>query len=106
MSEKEMELPGFSQRCEVTLIETKDDDGSRTLKARVDPQGQIVLDGYDTGRTVEEMWGKDEYEYTLTVYDSYRDTVTLRLIQERFKNAAEFRTWLESHKIPLKWESW
>lgn len=27
----------------------------------------LKLDGYDIGKTVEEMWGDSDYEYTITV---------------------------------------
>ncbi len=27
----------------------------------------LKLDGYDIGKTVEEMWGDSDYEYSITV---------------------------------------
>lgn len=37
------------------------------LRAGFNPEGDLVLEGYDTGSLVEQVWGRDEYEYWLTV---------------------------------------
>jgi hypothetical protein len=30
-------------------------------------QGQLILDGYDIGKTVENCWGDSDYEYSYTI---------------------------------------
>lgn len=30
-------------------------------------KGQLFFDGYDIGKTVEEVWGDSEYEYTYVI---------------------------------------
>ena len=37
----------------------------------------LKLDGYDIGKTVEEMWGDSDYEYSITV-----DSVNLEKLYE------------------------
>ncbi len=41
------------------------------LKVTVDAYFQhenLVIEGYDIGKTVEEFWGDSDYEYTTTVF--------------------------------------
>jgi hypothetical protein len=52
----------------MTLRGSNDDRGSRSLVAEL-REGDLVLDGRDTGRAVEEFFGEGstEYAWTLTV---------------------------------------
>jgi hypothetical protein len=89
----------------ITLIESKTERVSVRLIARIDETGDLILDGYDSGEMVEEVWGSDDYEYSLTVKAEYKDTILLNLIKENFKHDSEFRTWLDSKGIPSDFES-
>lgn len=88
------------------MVESKAERDSRYLDAKIDDEGNLVLEGYDIGDTVKEYWGDSDYEYWLTVSQEYKDTVLLSLIQERFGNSSEFMTWLEEKDIPHKFDSW
>ena len=89
----------------LTLIESKTERVSVRLVARIDENGDLVLDGDDSGEVVEEVWGSDDYEYSLTVKAEFKDTVLLNLIKEKFANDSQFRTWLDAHGIPSDFES-
>lgn len=91
---------------EITLTEYKIEDISVQLVARIDEAGNLVLEGYDIGKTVEEFFGDSDYEYWLRVARDYKDTVLLWLIKERFTTSSEFRQWLDGKGIPNKFESW
>ena len=91
---------------EITLIESKTDRCSSSLVARIDDEGNLVLEGYDTGELVREWWGDSDYEYWLKVADDDKDTVLLWLIKERFKDDSEFKEWLNSKGIPNQFQSW
>jgi hypothetical protein len=38
-----------------------------TIEAYFEANGNLVVDGYDIGKTVGEYWGDSDYEYTTTV---------------------------------------
>jgi len=38
-----------------------------TIEVYFDPNGNLVVDGYDIGKTVDEYWGDSDYEYTTTL---------------------------------------
>jgi hypothetical protein len=89
----------------ITLIESKTERVSVRLVARIEENGDLVLDGYDSGELVEEVWGSDDYEYALTIKAAYKDTILLNLIKEKFANDSQFRTWLDERGIPSDFES-
>lgn len=91
---------------EITLTQYKTEDVSVQLVARIDEADNLVLEGYDIGKSVEQYWGDSDYEYWLRIARDYKDTVLLWLIKERFTTSSEFRQWLDGKGIPNKFESW
>lgn len=89
----------------ITMIDSKSERVRVNLTARIDETGDLILDGYDRGALVEEVWGSDDYEYSLTVKAEYKDTVLLNLIKERFEHDSQFRTWLDKKGIPSDFET-
>lgn len=89
----------------IEMINSRSERVSVRLTARIDERGDLILDGYDSGEFVEEVWGSDDYEYSLTVKAEYKDSVLLNLIKEKFGNDSQFRTWLEEKNIPSDFES-
>jgi len=84
----------------ITMIDSKSERVRVRLTARIDENGDLILDGYDSGEFVEEVLHHDDYEYSLTVKAEYKDTILLNLIKEKFKHDAEFRSWLDEKGIP------
>ena len=70
------------------------------LTAIVKDTGDLVLEGYDIGPTVEKCKGDIDYEYWRTVKAEHVPLVLLHLIKDRFKDESEFRVWLEEKGIP------
>lgn len=91
---------------EITLTKYKTEDISVELVAKIDDDGDLVLEGYDIGKAVAEHWGDSDYEYWLRVASDDKDTVLLWLIKERFTASSEFRQWLDDKGIPNKFASW
>lgn len=89
----------------IEIIRSKSERVSVRLTARIDERGDLILDGYDSGALVEEVWGSDDYEYSLTVKAEYKDTILLNLIKEKFANDSQFRTWLDEKRIPSDFET-
>ncbi|HEY8561013.1 MAG TPA: hypothetical protein VIL74_11630 [Pyrinomonadaceae bacterium] len=89
----------------ITMIESRSERLSVRLTARIGDDGDLVLEGYDSGEFVEEVLHHDDYEYSLTVKAAYKDTVLLNLIKENFANDSAFRTWLDEKEIPSEFWS-
>ena len=90
----------------ITLIKSDSERVRVRLTTRINEDGDLILDGYDSGKLVEEVWGSDNYEYSLSVKAEYKDTILLNLIKERFKHDSEFRSWLDEKQIPSDFWSW
>ncbi len=51
---------------ELTLFDFKNDAIHIHITARFDKE-DLIIDGYDIGKPVEEAWGDSDYEYILTI---------------------------------------
>jgi hypothetical protein len=105
-----------------------------TLAAGFNAKGDLVLEGFDSGSSVEEMWGSDDYEYWLTVEQARLPELALKLAeaigQENaggslesnllallgkvftegharlyFENDSQFQKWMEKAGIPSSFSS-
>lgn len=38
-----------------------------TIEAYFQDTGNLIVEGYDIGKTVEEYWGDSDYEYSITI---------------------------------------
>jgi hypothetical protein len=75
-------------------------------RARIDTAGALVCEGSDVGEAPEMFFGRDEYEYGLTVDADWKDTVLLQLLSDGFTTVGQARTWLKERGIPFRWSSW
>lgn len=50
----------------ITLYHLERDDIKIDIVARFEEEN-LVIDGYDIGKTVEEAWGDSDYEYMITI---------------------------------------
>jgi hypothetical protein len=51
----------------VILREERTASGSSHLRARVDDNGDVVIEGQDLGETPQRFWGSGEYEWAITI---------------------------------------
>ncbi len=71
--------------------------------------GDLVMKGEDTGPSVEEFMGADEYEFFVRVSKEHKDRLLLHLVKAMFSEGAissEFMKWLEKKKIPYEFDSY
>jgi hypothetical protein len=52
----------------VILFQLENETIKITIEAYFDAAGNLVVEGYDIGKTVKEYWGDIDYEYSVTVY--------------------------------------
>lgn len=91
---------------EVLLRERQTESSYSSLKARIESDGDLVLEGYDAGENVMDFFGDDDYEFFLIVKKEHKDAVLLYLIKDQFTSDVEFRKWLDVRGIPSKLDSW
>jgi hypothetical protein len=93
-----------------------------TIEAYFDEWGNLVIEGYDIGKTVEEFLGDSDYEYTTTVAFAEVEklyillnlpeddrTVLLNYLKSRFNTNAcysELIGFLDKNKIKHGGFSW
>jgi len=58
----------------ITLFQLKREDIKIHIEARFEGE-QLVVDGYDIGTTVEEVWGDSDYEYDMVIPAEGVDTL-------------------------------
>jgi len=99
----------------VVLRDIKDADGVRQLNASLTGEGDLVIEGWDFGDSVERILGVREYEWIWTVragdfpvllHALGGSSDLLAALSQRFSDdkAAELKSFLTSHDIPH--ESW
>jgi hypothetical protein len=97
---------------------------SSEIKISVDAyfeNGNLVIDGYDIGKTVDEFWGDSDYEYTTTVFpDEVKKLYSLLNVPEdqnalleevakRFNTNtcfSDFRNFCEKNGVKYEGFSW
>jgi len=93
-----------------------------TVEAYFDDKGNLVVEGYDIGKTVEEYWGDSDYEYTTTVSDGELTRLyeavglpggtrmqLLMELKDRFNTNtcySDFNAFLRKHEISSGGFSW
>ena len=114
-----------SEERRVTIYDERSDRGWFILDAYL-RDGDLVLEGHDMGRTVEEFWGEDEYEYWYVVRSANVERVRTMLLDRTGRDSGDdllglvadglvpfgegasraFRTWLEEADISYEFANW
>ncbi|MGH9602506.1 MAG: hypothetical protein ACRD24_08975 [Terriglobales bacterium] len=84
----------------IRMREERSPDDVRLLDALINDEGDLVFDGYDLGKSVEEFWGDRDYEWWLYVRQPHKERVLNELKAERFPDPAEYPKWLALKEIP------
>ena len=76
------------------------------IDARIGEEGELLLSGQDIGEAPEQFFGKDDYEYFLSIPAAEKDRVLLALIAKIYRGNAsvisELKEFLESKNIPFE----
>jgi hypothetical protein len=106
----------------VILYSHKNEDIKIIIEAFFDDLGNLIVEGYDIGKTVEEFLGDSDYEYSCTVAPSEVDKLygvlgipfgskkeLLTGLQSRFNTNtcySELRDFLDQNNIKHEGFSW
>ncbi len=105
----------------VTLFHSETADIRIDIEARFDGD-TLIVDGYDTGKKVEEYWGDSDYEYSITipasgvaklytilnVWAGDRQSLLVELQKRYHTNTcfSEIRKLLDDHQVECQGFSW
>lgn len=95
----------------VVLRQQRDADGTRYLEAYYAPSGDIVIEGQDLGKGVEDFFGFSEYEWVWTIKAAdipqllnalEIEANPLRALGQRFSGAqaAGLSSFLDGQQVP------
>jgi len=93
------------KKIKIYDYQTKENE-THSLVAEINDVGDLILSGYDSGKSVKKFFGDFDHEYWLMVKSENTSSVLLHLIKDHFKNDSEFREWLEKKNIEYKFHSY
>ena len=80
------------------------------LEATTSPGGDFEMAGHDIGRAPQEVWGHDDYEYTVTVSAAEKDRLLLALVKKIYGGDAmgtsHLMELLEAESVPFSFSRW
>jgi hypothetical protein len=80
------------------------------VRLTVKPDGAVLLDAQDMGKTVEEIWGDDDYEFWVDVPATALRKLVFALLRDRYADRSravdEFNKFCEKEGIDHKWDNW
>lgn len=83
---------------------------SRLIDAEIRSSGDLVVSGYDVGKSPCRWFGHSDYEFAVTVEACQKDRLLLALIEQcfgrKFSAVDEFREFARSREIPVIWKTW
>jgi hypothetical protein len=95
-----------------TEIELATIDGpeSRTVQLQLQADGGVRLHAYDRGATARPTFGRDEYEFWVTVPAEAVARLAFELLRDKFTGrlqaVTEFRDFCKSREIVNKFDTW
>ncbi len=99
----------MGERQAVTLF-ARDPPMRSHVQAVIEADGSLTIDAVDAGALVREVWGDDDYEYSLRIPAAQKDRLLLALLKRHHGghvNAfAEIRAVLDQEAIPYGFDSW
>ena len=83
---------------------------SRTVQLQLQADGALRLHAYDRGATARLTFGRDEYEFWVTVPPDAVARLAFELLRDKFTGrlqaVTEFRDFCKSREIVNKFDTW
>jgi hypothetical protein len=95
-----------------TEVELARVDGteSRTVQLQLQADGAIRLHAYDRGATAKLTFGRDEYEFWVTIPPEAMGRLAFELMRDRFAGrlqaVTEFRDFCKAREIVNTFDTW
>lgn len=98
-----------SPRPQIDLFK-RDGATFSSITARLNPDGTLLLSGYDIGPICQEAYGHDDVESEVTVAREHKDKLLLALLKAQFAGdnqaSSHFRSFLDAERIPYDFDTW
>ena len=82
----------------------------RSVRLTVSRDGEVKMESQDMGKTVQEFWGSDEYEYGVLVAANQLPKLVFALLRDRYAGRCgavdEFTELCKKEGIEHGWDSW
>jgi len=91
---------------EIVLSETRTDVSYEQKLARIEDNGDLVIEYYDRSPVALKLFGDSDYELWPTVRAEQKDTVLLELIKDKFSDRTSIQDWLTQKGFPYELESY
>jgi hypothetical protein len=82
----------------------------RSVRLTVKPDGSVLVDAQDIGKSVAEIWGDDDYEFWVDVPATAIRKLVFALLRDRYAGRSgavdEFNEFCEKEGIDHKWDNW
>ena len=95
----------------IVLFKLKRSDIKISMEIYFNIKGQLIFDGYDTGKTVDDWWGDSDYEFWRTYKSDQFGKMLGHLIKvcferEIFTRESQFESWCEERGIKSSFQSY
>jgi hypothetical protein len=82
----------------------------RSVRLTVKPDGSVLLDAQDMGKSVEEIWGDTDYEFWVDVPATAIRKLVFALLRDRYAARSgavdEFNKFCKTEGIDHEWGNW
>jgi hypothetical protein len=82
----------------------------RSVRLTVKPDGSVLLDAQDMGKSVEEIWGDTDYEFWVDVPATAIRKLVFALLRDRYAGRSgavdEFNKFCKTEGIDHEWGNW
>jgi len=82
----------------------------RSIRLYVEEDGSLRIGAQDMGKSVEEWWGDDDYEFWVDVPAKELPKLVFALLREKYTNRSgavdEFDAFCDRENIEHEWQSW
>jgi hypothetical protein len=93
-----------------TEIARQEGSEFRSVRLELQADGGIRLHAYDMGTAAVQMFGRDEYEFWVTVPPEAVGRLAFELLKERFQDrlqaVTELRDFCKRHEIVNEFSTW
>ena len=99
----------MAEQLKITLVDTLKDEW-RTLRrleeVTYSADGGLLIEDYSVGSALSDMYGDSDLERDAKVAPENVPKVLLALIEERFRDAFDFKAWLTRRDIDYSGSIW
>jgi hypothetical protein len=92
------------------MLSLQDSAEYRSVRLSLDSAGAIKMDAHDMGPTVQQVWGRDDYEFSVTVPPAAVARLAFELLKEKFTGnigaVDALRDFCQEHKVPCDFNTW